>query len=182
MVGIFENFTLRQIQSSDDTTKLSLGDASHTPYEIAKTYVIINQNLSPSRIWGYITLMNSEIVLNEGQRPQETSTTSRYEAFPAVKIARLAVDKSLRGIGLGSMFLDWCMNHIKLALMPHVGCRFLVVDAKRDSVAFYQKAGFTLLNINSNDTDEHPLMFFDLYKESELQVKNSLSNTMIYEL
>ena len=62
--------------------------------------------MSPKRIWAYITLMNSEIVLNEGQRPQETSATSRYEAFPAVKIARLAIDKSLQGKGFGSMLLD----------------------------------------------------------------------------
>ncbi|EKD73103.1 MAG: GCN5-related N-acetyltransferase [uncultured bacterium] len=183
MVDI-EDFTLCQIQFNDDTTKLSLGDAAHTPlkrflkksafdfhqYEIAKTYVLVNQNSSPSRIWGYITLMNSEVVLNEGQRPQETSATSRYEAFPAVKIARLAVDKALRGNGFGTMFLDWCMNHVKLAIMPYVGCRFLVVDAKRDSVAFYQKSGFILLNTDSNATDEHPLMFFDLYRENGLPV------------
>ena len=149
MVDI-ENFTFRQIQGDDDTTKLSLGNAVHTPlklflkksafdfhqYEIAKTYVLVNQGLSSPRICGYITLMNSEIVLNEGQRPQETSATSRYEAFPAVKIARLAVDKMLQGNGFGSMFLDWCMNHVKLTIMPYVGCRFLVVDAKRDSISF----------------------------------------------
>lgn len=175
-----ENFTLRQIHSNDDTTKLSLGDAAHTPLKIflkktaydfhqsniAKTYVLVNQYLSPSRIWGYLTLMNSEIVLNEGQRPQEFAATSKYEAFPAVKIARLAVDKALQGNGFGSGLVDWCVNHVKLAIMPHVGCRFLVVDAKRNSVTFYQKSGFILLNTASNHADDHPLMFFDLYKEN----------------
>ena len=52
-----EDFILRQIQSGDDTMKLSLGDASYTPlkiflrknaldfhqYEIAKTYVLVNK-------------------------------------------------------------------------------------------------------------------------------------------
>lgn len=179
MVDI-ENFTMRQMQADDDTSKLSLGNAAYTPlktflkktafdfhqYNIAKTYVLVNKDLSSSRIWGYITLMNSEIVLNEGQRPHESAATSRYEAFPAVKIARLAVDQSLQGNGFGSEFLDWCMNHVKLAIMPHVGCRFLVVDAKRDSITFYQKSGFLLLNTDSNHTDEHPLMFFDLHREN----------------
>ena len=109
--------------------------------------------------------MNSEIVLNEGQRPQETTATSRYEAFPAVKIARLAIDKNLQGKGFGSMIMDWCINHVRLAIMPHVGCRFIVVDAKRESVTFYEKFGFILLNTHDNHKDEHPLMFFDLYKE-----------------
>ena len=174
-----EDFILRQIQSNDDTKKLSLGDQAHTPlktflkrtafdfhqYNIAKTYILINQQVSSSRVQGYITLMNSEIVLNEGQRPQE-SAASKYEAFPAVKIARLAIDQALQGRGFGSLFLDWCINHIKLTITPHVGCRFLVVDAKRDSVIFYQKSGFILLETDSNRADEHPLMFFDLNGEN----------------
>lgn len=173
-----EQLILRQIQPGDDATKFSLGDASHTPlkiflkknsfdfhqFEIAKTYVLINQIDTSNRIWAYITLMNSEIILNEGQRPQKTSATSRYEAFPAVKIARLAVDKSLQGAGLGRRMLEWCIAHIKLSIMPHVGCRFLVVDSKRNSVQFYEKSGFVLLNTESNNSDEHPLMFLDLYK------------------
>jgi len=40
--------------------------------------------------------MNREILLNEEQRSQESAVTSKYEAFPAVKIARLAVDKDLQ--------------------------------------------------------------------------------------
>lgn len=175
-----ENFILRQILSNDDTSKLSLGNETYTPlkiflkkaafdfhqYEIAKTYVLVNQAASSSRIWGYITLMSSEIVLNEGQRPRESAATSRYEAFPAVKIARLAIDKALQGNGFGTRFLDWCINHVKLAIMPHVGCRFIVVDAKRDSVVFYEKSGFVLLDTESNRSDDHPLMFFDLYKSN----------------
>lgn len=181
MSNNFNNLILRQINSSDDNSKLSLGNADHLPlktflkknalhfhqYEIAKTYVLVNENLTLSRIWGYITLMNSEIVLNEDQRPQETTATLRYEAFPAVKIARLAIDKNLQGKGYGKMILGWCVNHIKLTVMANVGCRFLVVDAKRNSVPFYQKSGFTLLNTESNFTDEHPLMFFDLHKSLE---------------
>jgi GNAT superfamily N-acetyltransferase len=119
-------------------------------------------------MWGYITLMNSEIVLDEGQRPQESATASRYETFPAVKIARLAIDKALQRDGFGTSFLNWCINHIRLIIMPHVGCRFIVVDAKRDSIAFYKKNGFALLNTESNRSDDHPLMFYDLYKQKTL--------------
>jgi predicted GNAT family N-acyltransferase len=184
VIDTAEDFVLRQIQHDDNTSKLSLGSAAHTllkiflkksafdfhQYEIAKTYVLIDQNSSSNQIWAYITLMNSEVVLNEGQRPQETSATSRYEAFPAVKIARLAIDKNLQGQGFGGMIMDWCINHVRLAIMPHVGCRFVVVDAKRDSVAFYQKFGFILLNTDANHSDEHPLMFLDLYKEGSSEI------------
>lgn len=179
MIDSSEDFILRQIQHDDNTSKFSLGNPTYTPlkifiqkyafdfhqYEIAKTYVLVDQNSLSKQVWAYITLMNSEIVLNEGQRPQETTSTSRYEGFPAVKIARLAIDKNLQQKGFGSMIMDWCINHVRLAIMPHVGCRFIVVDAKRESVSFYEKFGFILLNTHDNHKDEHPLMFFDLYKE-----------------
>lgn len=180
MPDIFEDFTLRQIDQKDHTAKFSLGNANHTPlkiflqknaldfhqYQIAKTFVFAHQRSSPSTVLGYITLMNSEIALDEKYRPNETSATLKYSAFPAIKIARLAVDKTLQGKGVGRALLDWCVNHAQFTIMPHVGCRFLVVDAKRNSIPFYEKNGFTLLNADSNQADEHPSMFFDLYKKN----------------
>lgn len=64
MAEIFEDFTLRPIYPDDDTRKLSLGNAAYTPlkiflqknaldfhqYEIAKTYVLVNPSISPTRI------------------------------------------------------------------------------------------------------------------------------------
>ena len=48
-------------------------------------------------------------------------------------------------------------------IAPNVGCRFLVVDAKQDAVAFYRdKMGFTLLGTVENNKNEHPVMFMDL--------------------
>ncbi|HEV2614674.1 MAG TPA: GNAT family N-acetyltransferase [Gammaproteobacteria bacterium] len=194
MFNINNNFIVQQIKATDDTSKLSLGNQSYTPlkiflkknafdfhqYEIAKTFVLINPELSPTRIWGYLSLMNSEVVLNEKQRPRETLATKRYEAFPAVKIARLAVDKSLHGQGLGRILIEWCMNHLRFLIMPNVGCRFLVVESKRESVGFYQKSGFIILNTESNCADEHPLMYFDMY-ESNLLEKPNVSHDKLGE-
>jgi GNAT superfamily N-acetyltransferase len=183
---IFEGFTLRQICPEDDTNKFSLGNSVHTPlkiflkknaldfhqYGIAKTYVLINQNLSPSRILAYITLMSSEIVLNINDRPRETSAMARYEAFPAVKIARLAVDKTIQGKGWGRIILDWCINHIRLAIMPYIGCRFLVVDSKPDAIKFYEKEGFVLINSEQNKSNQVMVMFLDLLKARIYQSDN----------
>lgn len=166
---------LRPIQSDDNSSKLSLGHESFTPlkiflknhafdfnsYEIAKTYVIVHPN--QSRIFGYITLLASEVVLNEEQRPQESPGISRYEVFPAIKLARLAVDKSLHGQGVGRQLLMWALHRASFFIMPHIGCRFIIVDSKKNSVPFYQKVGFSLVNAEQG-LEEFPLMFFDLYK------------------
>jgi len=173
MPFIHEKFKLRPIQAEDNLSKLSLGRESYTPlkiflrkaalnfnqHNIAKTYVLVDGDASV-RVWGYITLMNSEIILNENQRPQEIYASARYEAFPAVKIARLAIDKALQGQGYGKNLLEWTVTLVRDKISSYIGCRFLVVDAKQDSISFYEKAGFSLFN--TDIPDEHPLMFLDL--------------------
>lgn len=167
-----ENFQLRPIDENDNLSKLSLGKEDLTPLKIflrkaalnfhqnniAKTYVLADNT---DRVWGYITLMSSEIILNENQRPQEIYASARYEAFPAVKIARLAIDKTLQGQGYGKKLLEWAITLIRDKISSQIGCRFLVVDAKQDSILFYEKVGFSLFN--TEIPDEHPLMFLDLY-------------------
>ena len=172
-----DNYILRPIQDDDITKNLSLGLASFEPlktflrksaldfhrYDIAKTYVLVEPDKTPARVWGYITLMNSEIDLAQSSRPNESPALGRYESFPAVKIARLAVDKSLQRNGWGRMMLDWSINLVRLAIMPHVGCRFIVVDSKKESIFFYQQSGFMLLNKETAESEEHPPMYFDLH-------------------
>lgn len=187
MSSSFEGFVLRQIQQMDDSKNFSLGDSSYTPlkifliknaydfhqYEIAKTYVLVDQNPKTTRVWAYLTLMNSEIDLsgiepNNNRRPQETHATLRYTSFPSVKIARFAVDKNMQGQGIGKQLLLWCINYTKLNIMPNVGCRFLAVDAKKQSINFYKRCGFNLLKPESDQLGEHPLMFYDLYKSQKM--------------
>ncbi len=89
-------------------------------YDIAKTYVLAAMGIFPTRVWGYVTLMSSEIVLNEDQRPQEISALAKYEAFSAIKIALLAVDKALQGQGYGSRMVQWCVTLVRCMIMPHM--------------------------------------------------------------
>lgn len=95
-------------------------------------------------------------------------SASRYDMFPAVKIARFAIDKSLQGKGYGKKILLWCINHVRLIIMPNVGCRYLVLDAKQNSISFYQRFGFVLLDTGSNRSREYPLMSFDLFNCTKL--------------
>ena len=182
MISIPHQLELRGIHINDNVNKLSLGNSAHTPlkiflkkaaidfdqHHIAKTYVLADVDMKPGRVWGYMTLMSSEIILNEHQRPNEISASAKYEVFPAVKIARLAVDKNLQGKGYGQMMVQWGVSLVKEKIMPYIGCRFLVVDAKPASVFFYEKLGFELLSVYSHVEDENPPMFFDMYKNLSL--------------
>jgi len=43
-----------------------------------------------------------------------------------------------------------------------VGCRFLILNAKPDSIGFYVKQGFTLLETEENKKTETPIMWLDI--------------------
>jgi GNAT superfamily N-acetyltransferase len=168
----------RQIQPGDRVRWLSLGDESFWPLKsflqkqaldfhqqnIAKTYVLVEES-SSSKVWGYMTLMCSEVTLSDSHLQATLPTTAHsYKTFAAVKIARLAVDKRLQGCGYGTQMVDASICLVKDKIMPVVGCRFLIVEAKLNAIHFYQKEGFTLLNTPQNQHSKHPLMFLDLHK------------------
>jgi GNAT superfamily N-acetyltransferase len=64
------------------------------------------------------------------------------ERIPAMLLARLALDRSIQGSGLGSVLLAEALEKI-LAASQNVAVRFVVVDAIDEQAAkFYQKHGF----------------------------------------
>ena len=87
-----------------------------------------------------------------------------YSSYPAVKIARLAVDNRHGKSGLGSHLVDLAIGIGREVICPMAGCRFAVVDAKPASVGFYERCGFTLLDTAENRQSENPLMFLDLLR------------------
>jgi predicted N-acetyltransferase YhbS len=67
----------------------------------------------------------------------------RRYPIPAVLLARLAVDTSFHGHGIGSELLLHALSQIAEA-SRHVGFEVVVVHAiDRDAVTFYAKRGFT---------------------------------------
>ena len=111
-----------------------------------------------------MTLVGGEIVADPDEVNLTKDPAYRYRHFPAVKIARLAVDKNVRNNGLGKVLIDLALGIAKDRISSAVGCRFLVVDSKQDAVEFYQKRGFTLLGTQNNLTRSDPILFIDLNK------------------
>lgn len=169
------NFHIRAIQESDNVKRFSMGDKIYLPlktflqksayqfhqFNITKTYVVVNDT---NRVCAFTSLICSEIKLDKTYFLEDCPQANGYDSLPAVKIARLAVDSSCRGFGLGQSLVDFSVTLIKTDIMPSVGCRFVVVDAKYDAVSFYKKAGFRLLDTEANKIAEHPVMFVDLQK------------------
>ncbi len=66
-----------------------------------------------------------------------------YTYFPALMIGRLATDKRYQRKAVGSYLCRFAIAKA-LELGEHVGCQFVILNAKKDSIPFYLKNGFQL--------------------------------------
>lgn len=174
-----ENYLIRRLEPSDSTAGFKGGDAAAQPlksffqnqaqefhqHSIAKTYVAQGSTGDAiGKLLGFVTLIASEIDIRGGYVVDDPARANRYASLPAVKLARLAVDSRFRRCRIGEALVDFSLAVVVENVAPHVGCRFLVTDAKQPAVAFYEEMGFTLLDTDDNRARENPVMFVDLLK------------------
>lgn len=84
--------------------------------------------------------------------------------YPCIKLARLAVDKNYAGRGIGPYMLLWTMGKFE-KISKEIGCRYLTVDSKRESMWFYEKYDFVLVEKTINRP--HPTFYLDMYLARE---------------
>jgi GNAT superfamily N-acetyltransferase len=140
-------------------TFLKRDAARYHDSNLAKTYGAFLAD-APAKAIGYVTLVCGEIATEDAEASDTAPFT--YPHYPALKIARLAVDKSLQGSGLGRRLTRLAIGIAKDEICPRVGCRFVTLDSKKGSIEFYKKQGFRLLDTTQNMKRDYPVMFFDL--------------------
>ena len=164
------DYSLQRLSPNHSLRALKLGNEAFLPlkqflsrearkyedFSLARTYVVAEGDT----VRGYVS-----IVCGEVSAKIDTNDGIHFPYnYPAIKIARLAVDHRHDGAGLGRTLVKLAIGIGKEAICPSAGCRFVVVDAKRESVGFYEKCGFTLLASPDNQQNEHPMMFLDLLR------------------
>ncbi|WP_164730599.1 GNAT family N-acetyltransferase [Pelagibacterium montanilacus] len=166
---------IRHIEPSDRVTGLSLGHPEFAPLKaylkkearrhheqsLARTYGVYTPQ-DDGKVRAYITLVAGEVAIKDGD--EELVDGFNYKHYPAIKIARLAVDSELRGMELGRTLVRLAIGIAKDTICPAIGCRFVVVDAKRLSIGFYERCGFTAIDTQDNLARSEPVMFLDLHK------------------
>lgn len=109
---------------------------------ICRVFVLTTPD-APKSVLGFYTLSTSAIEL--ANLPEAQARKLPRHPVPAALLGRLAVAKSSRGSGLGSMLLADAIKRT-LAVADEIGIYALLVDAIDDNARqFYQHFGFCLL-------------------------------------
>lgn len=106
-----------------------------------KTYLLCNSN----NVLGFFTLSAAQISFDEFPL---NAKIPKYP-LPAIRIARLGVNILFQHKGYGKMLLKEAFLKI-LEIKDRVGIKLIIVDAKDESISFYQKFGFDFLLTKSN--------------------------------
>jgi len=108
--------------------------------DLSVPYVLVDT--APGKLAGYYTLSTFSIV--PASLPEAMSgKLPRYEAFRAILIGRLAVDRRYHGQGFGRLLLVDALLRSR-EISRRVGAMAVVADAKDDAArSFYERYGFT---------------------------------------
>ena len=104
-------------------------------------------------IVGFVTVAASPIEVDDLASSLRRGLP-RYP-LPVLRVARLAADVTAQGRGVGRALLRFAFE-LALALRDDFGCVGVVVDAKDEARAFYEKLGFVPLEVDQGLLGDRP--------------------------
>jgi len=119
-----------------------------------------------SPLVGLISFSNDSVRLKDFRdHAEDIPKKKRYASIPAVKIARLGIQKAYQRNGLGRLLLN--MTKYFFLKDNRTGCRLLTLDAyNRDGViSFYEDSDFKFIHEKDKNRSTR-IMFYDLTKTS----------------
>jgi predicted N-acetyltransferase YhbS len=152
---------IRPLRDTDDRNAFRSGDPdldrffakyagqNQFRHHLGATYVAVEGN----RIRGFATVAAGNV---EGEALPSAARRGlpRYPV-PVLRLARLAVDASAQGRGVGNALLRHVF-HLALKMAEDYGCLGIVVDAKADAVEFYARLGFSPLEVAAGQVEARP--------------------------
>ena len=155
IVSYAERYDVSRFEStSNELNDFLKEDALKNQKElISTTYLCCHSN----QLVGYVTFTTD--IIRKKDVHEEERIEVPYKEYPAIKIARLATDREYEKKGVGTFLL---LTAIGMAhdISKKVGCRFIIVDSKQESIEFYEKHGFKL--VKKYERDDHPTMYLDI--------------------
>jgi len=96
------------------------------------------------------------------ESPEKNSIGKNLRTYPAIKLARMALDKTHQGAGLGTLIVEILKGFAVDLNRKGIAIRFITVDAYSQKLGFYAKCGF-IANLKSKNA--HTVsMRYDIFK------------------
>lgn len=161
IVRLTPDYAFKPFECDDtDLYNFLMNDSKQALEDLNAVTYIFESNY---RILAYCSLLNDRISREETSNGKWKKIIRKfsvqYGSYPAVKLGRLAVHQDIQGMGLGRKIIDF----LRLYFIDKnkTGCRFITVDAYRDSLSFYDKCGFIYFSDRDAKADTRQ-MYFDL--------------------
>jgi predicted N-acetyltransferase YhbS len=152
---------IRALRERDDRSSFHSGDAdldrffhqfagqNQFRHHLGVTYVAVEE----WKVLGFATVAAAHVEIDD--LPLATRRKLPHYPLPVLRLARLAVDQSAQGQGLGLELLRFVLR-LALQMADDFGCVGVVVDAKRGAEAFYAKYGFEAVETLEGQSDARP--------------------------
>ena len=128
--------------------------------KLASTVLVVEKEM----VVGFFSLSCDAIkLMNDEKEDCWIPSKKPVKEYPAVKIARLAVDKNRQSKHLGTHCVQIAIGLIRDRLSEFIGCRFITVDSYHERVDWYSRFKF-VINEHSKykNKDDYITMRFDL--------------------
>lgn len=173
---VLSDYYIVKLGLDDSVTEFNCGDQDLNDFIIndaplyrktllAITYVL--KNKTTGKIIAYFSVANDRVSIDDFPsntdfnrfRKHKFVNEKRLRSYPAIKLCRLGIDKSVQGKHIGTFLIDFIST--LFVTDNKSGCRFMTVDAYAEAIPFYLKNDFTFLT--QDDEKQHTrLMYIDL--------------------
>ncbi len=181
-----DTLQVRRLRETDDRSEFRSGDLelgrffalyagqNQFRHHLGTSYVAVD---AKQTIVGYATVTVSEVSptlvagvasrkvrLPYHEANQRTLGSGIKYPLPVLRLARLAVDERARNLGVGAQLMRSVFT-LAVQLANDVGCVGVVVDAKAQAVAYYQRLGFVKLDVVAGELGVRPvpcMMFLEI--------------------
>lgn len=146
-------FEIRRLRRTDRRREFQSGDAdldaflhkyaaqNQLRHYIGVTYVAATAD---DQVLGYASVAPGS--LDYEQLPPDIARRLPRYPVPILRLARLAVDQSVQGAGIGTALMRRIFE-LAISLSHDMGCVAVVVDAKPGAVDYYARYGFEVLDL-----------------------------------
>jgi GNAT superfamily N-acetyltransferase len=152
---------IRALREADDRAQFRSGDSdldrffhrfagqNQFRHHLGVTYVAAEER----RILGFATVAPAHVEIDG--LPAAARAKLPHYPLPVLRLARLAVDESAAGAGLGKALLRFVLE-LAARMADDYGCVGVIVDAKPGAVDFYTKYGFIPVEAVEGKSDVRP--------------------------